>query len=336
MRLKAIAVLGASLVLIPASPAFAGTLTTQNTCKWSDGFYRHLDITLSGTGSPSPVAPGSGLNLTQTSVGVRLPEYLAKAGYDLSILKAGRNEIDVKAWIALAAPETPQGGKVFPLEAVASTDITVDETTGEYKSSTPLDVTVPLPDTAWTAGSAPVAFRQAGAGALGRVPAGTAGAGVTAIGSAFISAQPRGGGLKLNIDCQPGSGEGANPPTPTTAGAFETVPVSTGAPVIIPAPAAKKPALTLRTTKLKRAGKRISLALACADAACSGTVTAKYAGGTAAKSVKYSLAAGGRQSYKLTLSSKALRSLKKKSLLVSVKITADGGNTVTKKLRLKK
>ena len=36
MRWKLIAVLLASLVLIPSSPASAGTLTTQNSCKWSD------------------------------------------------------------------------------------------------------------------------------------------------------------------------------------------------------------------------------------------------------------------------------------------------------------
>ena len=65
-------------------------------------------------------------------------------------------------------------------------------------------------------------------------------------------------------------------------------------------------------------------------------MTAKYAGGTAAKSVKYTLAAGASKTYKLTLSAKALKSLKRKSLLVSVKITTDGGTTVSKKLRLKK
>ena len=114
--------------------------------------------------------------------------------------------------------------------------------------------------------------------------------------------------------------------------------IDPGAPVVIPAPTpvAKKPALSLRTTKLKRTGKRISLALTCADAPCKGTMTAKYAGGTAAKSVEYSLLAGARQTYRLTLSAKALKSLKKKSLLLSVRITADGGTTVSKKLRLKK
>jgi hypothetical protein len=338
MRWKSIAVLGAGLALIGVSPASAGTLTTQNSCLWPDGIWRHLDITVSGVGSPSPVAPGTGLALTQASVHVRLPDYLAEAGYGASLLKPGRNDFDVKAWLAITAPGTPQGTVVFPIETTAFTDITVDDDLN-YVSSTPIDVTVALPDSTWTAAPSPVTFHQAAAGTLPRVPAGAAGQNLQPTGSAFISAQPKGGGLRLNIDCRPGSGEGSNEPAPNAAGAFETVQIDPGAPQVIPAPPApeaKKPALTLRTSKLKRTGKRVSLALACADAPCAGRVTAKYAGGTAAKSVKYTLAAGARKTYKLTLSAKALKSLKRKSLLISVKVTTDGGDTVSKKLRLKK
>jgi hypothetical protein len=336
MGVKSIAVLGASLVLIPAAPASAGTLTTQNSCKWSyDSIWRHLGVDLSGVASPSPVAPGSGVRLTQAAVRAVLPEYLAEIGYNSQILDEGVNEIPAKVWLAVAAPGTPQGTQTFALETVARTTITAPG--GDYQSSTPIDVTIPVPDSTWTAPTSAIGFRQAGAGALGRIPAGTNGAQVTALGSAYISASV--GSVRMNIDCQPANGEGADPPAPATAGAFETVQIDPGAPVVFPAPpapTAKKPALTLRTSKLKRAGKRVSVALVCADAPCKGTVSAKYAGGTAAKSVKYTLAAGARKTYKLTLSAKALKSLKKKSLLVRVKVTTDGGTTVSKKLRLKK
>ena len=335
MGVKSIAVLGASLVLIPAAPASAGTLTTQNSCRWSyDSIWRHLNVDLSGVASPSPVAPGSGVRLTQAAVRAVLPEYLAEIGYNSQILNEGVNEIPAKVWLAVEAPGTPQGTQTFALETVARTTITAPG--GVYQSSTPIDVTIPVPDSTWTAPTSAIGFRQAGAGALGRIPAGTNGTQVTALGSAYISASV--GSVRMNIDCQPASGEGTDPPAPATAGAFETVQIDPGAPVVFPAPtpAAKKPSLTLRTSKLKRAGKRVSLALACADAPCEGTMTAKYAGGTAAKSVKYTLAAGARKTYKLTLSAKALKSLKRKSLLVSVKITTDGGTTVSKKLRLKK
>jgi hypothetical protein len=333
MRVKSIAVLGASLVLIPAAPASAGTLTTQNSCHFSlDQVWRHLPVDLSGTAAPSPVAPGSGVALRQASGRTVIPAYLMQYAANAGILNEGKNDIPTKVWAAIAAPDTPQGVQVINVDATATTTVTNGQ-------ASPMDVTIPLPDTTWTAGSTPVGFRQAGPGTLPRVAVGPGGSTLQPRGSIFIHARPGGGGVFINIDCQPGSGEGAEPPTPATAGAFETVQIDPGAPVVIPAPptpAAKKPALTLRTSKLKRAGKRVSVALACADAPCAGTVTAKYAGGTAAKSVKYTLAAGASKTYKLTLSAKALKSLERKSLLVSVKITTDGGTTVSKKLRLKK
>jgi hypothetical protein len=191
-------------------------------------------------------------------------------------------------------------------------------------------VTVPLPDSAWTAGTTPVAFSQARAGALPPVPAGTSGGTIQPTGSAFISATIGGGGLKLNIDCQPGSGEGQAAPTRAVAGAFETVGIEAGAPVITP-PAVKPPALTLRTTKLKRSGRSVSVAIACADAPCKGTVSMTKA----TKTLAYSLAAGTRKTVRFTLSAKTLKSLKRKSLLVTVKVTTEGGQTVSRKLRLK-
>jgi hypothetical protein len=329
MRWKLTVALLAGLVIIPTAPASAGTLATQNSCKWSDGYWRHLNVDLTGTGAPSPVSPGSGLNLTGASVHVRLPDYLAQAGHGLGILKAGDNEIQAKAWVALAAPGTPQGVQVFALQTVAHTTITEDAS-GVYVSSTPIDVTVPLPDSAWTAGAAPVSFSQAGAGTLPPVPAGSGGGNVQPSGSAFISASIGGGGLKLNIDCQPGTGEGTTLPTPAVAAPFEQVAVDAGAPAL-PAPLVKTPVIALRTTKLKRSGRSVSVSIACADAPCKGTATMTKA----TKKVAFSLAAGARKTVKFTLSAGAVKSLKKQSLLVTFKLTNTGGKTVTKKLRLK-
>jgi hypothetical protein len=229
----------------------------------------------------------------------------------------------------VAAPSTPQARQVFALETVAHTTI-AEDASGVYQSSTPIDVTVPLPDSAWTAGSAPVAFSQAGAGALPQVPAGTSGAPVQPLGSAFISATVGSGGLRLTLDCQPGSGEGSAAPTPTAAGAFETVGIDARAPVSAP-PAVKTPVLTLRTTKLKRSGRRVKVSIACADAQCKGTVRMTKA----TKKLRYSLAAGARKTVRFTLSRATVRALRKKSRLVTVKVTTEGGKTVSKKLRLK-
>ena len=113
----------AGLALALAAPAHAGTLTTQNSCRWSlDNVWRHLNIDLTGVGTPNPVAPGSGLNLTQASVHARLPDYLAKFGYELGILKAGDNEIKAKVWLALQGSGTVQGVQVQALETVAAHD----------------------------------------------------------------------------------------------------------------------------------------------------------------------------------------------------------------------
>ena len=108
---------------------------------------------------------------------------------------------------------------------------------------------------------------------------------------------------------------------------------------MIPAPpaASKKPALTLRTTKLKRTGKRVSVALACADAPCKGTVTAKYAGGTAAKSVKYSLAAGARKTLQAHAVGQGAEVAQDASRCWSAsRSRPTAATTVSKKLRLKK
>jgi hypothetical protein len=162
------------------------------------------------------------------------------------------------------------------------------------------------------------------------VPAGASGGNLQPSGSAFISASIGGGGLRLNIDCQPGTGEGTAPPTPAVAAPFEQVGIDAGAPAI-PAPLVKTPVVALRTTKLKRSGKTVSVSIACADAPCKGTVTMTKA----TKKVSYSLAAGARKTVKFTLSNRTVKSLKKKSLLVTVKVANTGGKTVTKKLRLK-
>ena len=84
------------------SPASAGTLTTQNSCQWSyDTCWRHLDVDLAGVASPNPVAPAPASTLTQTSVHVRIPDYLTEDGHGFQILKAGDNEIRAKAWVAI-------------------------------------------------------------------------------------------------------------------------------------------------------------------------------------------------------------------------------------------
>jgi len=311
------------LALAAAAPAAAGTLTTQNSCQWSyDREWRHLDVDLSGTAAPNPAAPGSGTTLTQTSVHVRIPEYLIRYGHGFQILKAGANEIRAKAWLAIEGTGSPQGVVVHPLETVARFTITEDAD-GVYVSSTPVDVTIPVPDTAWTVGTAPLAFRQAGAGAL---------RGINALGSVFIRMEL--GTLAMTADCQPARGEGASAPAPFVASPFETVAIDPGA-APVPAPPLK-PAVAVRTTKLKAKGRKVKLALACTAADCAGALTLKAGSKTLVRKTTYAVKAGARKTLTLTLTKAAQRSLKaKKKLKVTLRVTATGGRTITKKFTLR-
>jgi hypothetical protein len=332
MRWSVTAVIAASVALVAAAPASAGVLTTPNVCHYSvyPGFYFAQGIDLGGTATPNPLAPGSGVSLTAASAHAQLPSWVTEYATNIGIFKPGDNQITAKVWIALAGQGTPQGVQVVQVDTVAHTTVTTNPD-GSFASATPLDVTIPLPDTAWTApGAGAAAWRQADAATLPAVPIGPGGSNYTPKGSVVISAKFD-GGLGTIIDCLPGTEvEGRRTYTAGAPGAFETASVQAGAPTITP-PAVKPPVLTLRTTKLKRSGRRVSISIACADAPCKGTVSMTKA----TKKLAYSLAAGTSKTLKFTLSRATVKALKKKSRLVTVRVTNEGGQTVSKKLRLK-
>src|ERR1700754_301517 len=106
---RMMAALVASLVLVPATPASAGTLTTPNACRWSfDGLWRNLDLDLTGAATPNPVAPGFGTALTGASVHARLPDWVAEYGFNLGLLKEGDNDVPASVWVALAGGGTAE------------------------------------------------------------------------------------------------------------------------------------------------------------------------------------------------------------------------------------
>jgi len=333
MRWLTMPALIAGLVLTSAAPAAAGTVTTPNACLWSfDGYWRNQPLDFAGAAAPNPVAPGSGLALTSATIHARLPDWVGQIGANFGLLKEGDNEIPTKVWVALAGDSTPQSVQVVPLETVARTTVT-KQPDGSY-TATPIDVTVPIPDTAWTAPQSGAAgFRQAGPGTLPEVPGGRNGAAVTPKGSVFISSTfANGSGIQL--DCQPGSApEDGLSFTAAPSAPFETAPVQVGAPTL-PAPALK-PQLTVRSTALRAKGSRVTLALTCAGAPCGGTVTVKAGTLTVARRLTYKLRAGERKTVRLTLSAKARKRLKSRAFNVKVTVTSTGGATVSKRLKLR-
>ncbi|MDA0185814.1 hypothetical protein OJ997_36255, partial [Solirubrobacter phytolaccae] len=270
-----------------ATPASAGTLDVPNACFWSlNSTWQTQNIDLTGTSTPNPLAPGSGLTLTGASAHSRLPDWVGPTGAGAGILKPGPNELPTKVWLALAADNTAQAVQVLVLDTVARTTVT-DNGDGTY-SATPIDVTLPLPDTSWTAGGVgTVGFRQGGAGTLPPIPAGRGGAMITPKGSVFISVTTS-VGVPLQIDCQPGNPSADRySVVPATAGAFESVPVQSGASAV-PAPK-PQPAVAVRSTSLKAAGRTVKVALSCTAADCKGAVTLKAGSTSLAAKKTYSL-----------------------------------------------
>ncbi|MDA0174621.1 hypothetical protein OJ998_36320 [Solirubrobacter taibaiensis] len=331
MRRTLVSILAAVGALVAAAPASAGTITQPNACFWSiHSRWEQQNIDWAGTATPNPLAPGSGATLTGTSAHVRLPDWVTTYG---DFFNAGVNELPTKVWIALTGENTVQGVQVVALDTVARTTVT-DNPDGT-RSMTPIEVTVPLPDTAWTAGVVgAAAFRQAGPGTLPPVPVGRDGANVTPKGSVFIAtATP--GGVPIQLDCQPGQPVNDRlAVAPVGAGNFESVPVQAGA-VAIPAPKAV-PALSLRTTALKAKGRQIKVALSCTAADCHGALTLKAGSKSVAAKKSYSMKSGARQTVTLTLTKSAQKALKQKqSRKVTLRITATGGKTITKQFTLR-
>ena len=206
MRLKVIAVLGASLALLPAATAHAGTLTTQNSCRFSlDQIWRHLAVDLSGIASPSPVAPGSGVALTQASGRTVIPAYLMQYAANAGILSEGVNEIPTKVWVALAAPETPQGVQVVNVDATARTTVTNGRGVTDGRHDPAAGHRLDGGDERRSASGRRRSDICRACRSARAVPT------CSRVGSIFIHARPGSGGFFLNIDCQPGSGEGPEP-----------------------------------------------------------------------------------------------------------------------------
>lgn len=319
-----------ALSLVAAVPASAGTLTTQNACFWSThSRWEPQPIDWSGTVAPSPVAPGSGATLASTSAHVRLPDWITSGG---DLFKVGANELPTKVWIALLGENTTQGVQVVALDTVART--TVTENPDGSRSMTPIEVTVTLPDTAWTAGAAGnVAFRQAGAGTLPPVP-GRTGAPITPKGSVFISTMTP-TGVPILLDCQPGAPINDRLAVQTAASMpFDSALIQAGA---TPVPAPKPvPAVALRTTALKAKGRQVKVALSCTAADCQGALTLKAGSKTLAAKKSYTVKSGARKTVTLTLSRSAQRSLKhNKKLKVKLQVTATGGKTISKTFTLR-
>lgn len=307
MRLTGSTLAAVAAFLWAAAPASA-QVTVANVCHWSGDGWNDETFTLSGLAAPPQAAAGAPITLSGMTASITLAEEVVRTGVRLQVLKAGVNDISVRAWLAIRGENTIEGVQVRDATTTARTTIVLDAE-GNYVSSTPLVVTAAFADTAWTSASgAPVSFMQAGAGSLTRLPVRQ-----TRPSSIHVTASL--GGLALQIECQPGARNAdATAAVPGTAPVFASVAAAPGV-VAAPRPAV----LALRTSKL-RADKqgRVRVRLSCADAPCAGTLRLLRGKTAVTKRVKYALATGVAKTYTLRLTSPARRSLAKRALRVQV------------------
>ncbi|MGD9697113.1 MAG: hypothetical protein AB7V42_15800 [Thermoleophilia bacterium] len=328
------ALVGSAAVLAAAATA-AGTAAAAptavpNSCFYGfDSFWRDQDISFDGTPAPAAVPPGSGSLLTQSVVQATLPTWIPQYGYNLGLFTAGLNEVPATVWVALQGVGSAEGVQVRKLEVTAATTITADAG-GQFVSGTPVSVSVPIPDTVWSAAKAgTVALRQAGAGALPAVP-GPSGAPTTPKGSLFIEARLA-NNVRFQLDCQPGSsGSGGSTMTPAAAPAFATVAIDPDAPPSgIASPAAKT--VTLPPGVLRLSGRKVRVPVTCAAAVpCTGVVRLRSAARVKVGrtrdiqtlgQARFRVAAGAKGAATITLTARG-RAVMKDRRALAVRVTA--------------
>ncbi len=185
-----------------AGPASAATVVTPNACQYSyDTYWRDIPISLTGSVAAGSAERGDTVELEGLGVGATLPTWMAEYGYRFGLLREGYNEIPATVWIAVEGANTVEGVRVFEVDAIAHTTVTVD---GQGRPQpAPMVYDIPdLPDSAWTARGGEVTFRQALPGSLPPLPAGPGGSTVVPVGSVYI--QARLGAAILGLDCLPG------------------------------------------------------------------------------------------------------------------------------------
>jgi hypothetical protein len=185
-------------VLLGASPASAGTVTTNNSCtNNAQPGTSSLPITLSGSATPDPATLGTdSITLAGATFQIDVPSTVLLSGYGLGLLVLGTNTIPATVNLHLLGSNTAEADQTLPpLSVTGVTTISdptpADKTSGD-ETATPLSVTANLPTTTWTPTGGTVGL---------------------SLGSSNTSALVAGGIITVTFSCTPGD------PTPAGCGA---------------------------------------------------------------------------------------------------------------------
>lgn len=201
---------GMAPVLLGASPASAGTVTTPNSCtNNAQPGTSSLPITLSGTATPNPAELGTDvITLSGATFTIDVPSATLLAGYGLGLLVEGVNNIPATVNLTLLGSNTAEGSQTLPPLSVTGTTTITDPTpsnkTSGDETATPLTVTATLPDSTWTPTGGDVGL---------------------SLGDSTTSALVAGGIITVTFSCTPGEPGPAGCGDPPLPDCTTTIPI---------------------------------------------------------------------------------------------------------------
>lgn len=213
-------------VLLGASPASAGTVTTPMSCtNTAQAGTSALPNTVTGLATPNPATIGNTLTLAGATFGIDVPPTVLLAGYGLGLLTIGVNNIPADVVVSLSASNTSEGTQALPTVSVLGvttiTDPTPANKTSGDESATPLAVSATLPTTTWTTTGGNAAFSIASSSTTALVGPG----GVIAVTFSCVPGTPSPAGCQLLPPPPPGSPPNCSGTTSVPAVPFDTVTV---------------------------------------------------------------------------------------------------------------
>lgn len=190
-----------------AAPASAATIVQSAACfspvtsTWST-----FPLSISAAPAPTSVGPGESITLGGTSLVVTVSSQLVAAGVGAGVVSPGTNSVASTVTVLMSGSGTTQGTQATTGTTNLSFDVTVDPVTSAVTvNPDPVQGTVPLGDTTWTAGNVDAVF----AASSGTVPAGNIPTLVERNAAPIRILNKLNGALNANFYCWPGAANAA-------------------------------------------------------------------------------------------------------------------------------